>query len=221
MLERLDQLSAAASRMPATDYDDLNQHGAQQQFVDDLLAADTVQGDILDLGTGTAWIPVLLCQQVEACRIMAADLSVEMLEQARYTIEVHGVIDRVQLDHSDATNMAYQDEMFDFVVSHRLLHELGELSTALGEAVRVTNREGRLFFRDFERPDDEAALQRMVTQLTDAAAHQEWFRQALQAGWRVEEVQAAVEALGFDADTVRSDGTGCWTWSVRKSQRRG
>lgn len=207
--------------MPATDYDDLNQHDAQQQFVDDLLAADTVQGDILDLGTGTAWIPVLLCQQVEICRIMAADLSVDMLEQARYTIEVHGVIDRVQLDHSDATNMAYQDEMFDFVVSHRLLHELGELSPALGEAVRVTNREGRLFFRDFARPDDEAALQRMVTQLTDSPAHQDWFRQSLQAGWRVEEVQAAVEELGFDADTVRSDDTGCWTWSVRKSQRRG
>jgi ubiquinone/menaquinone biosynthesis C-methylase UbiE len=203
------------------DDEELNQLESQRRFVEDLLAEEPVAGDVLDLGTGTARIPVLLCQQVAACRIMAADRSVEMLDQARYTIEVHGVIERVQLDHCDARKMLYKDGMFDLVLSHRVLHEVTEPLEVLREAVRVTRATGRLFFRDFLRPADDASLERMVRHHADGlpAARQEWFRQSLRAAWRLDEIQAVVEQVGFEAATVRADpADGCWTWSARRPE---
>ena len=63
--------------------------------------------DVLDLGTGTALIPVELCRQDHECRVMAVDLAVSMLELARYNVEAAGLIERITLAQVDAKSVSY------------------------------------------------------------------------------------------------------------------
>ena len=56
---------------------------------------------VLDLGAGTAQIPILLCQATEDVQVMAADAAVSMLDLARLNVEIAGLRERIQLDHAD------------------------------------------------------------------------------------------------------------------------
>src|SRR5947207_183966 len=66
----------------ARDYDAMDHSAVNRLFVDDLLAAGVVPAtaddqpvaEILDLGTGTALIPIELCRRCADCRVMAVDL---------------------------------------------------------------------------------------------------------------------------------------------------
>ena len=62
----------------AVDYNSMDHSSVNRVFVDDLLAARPTPGDVLDLGTGTALIPIELCQREMTCRVMAADAAVSM-----------------------------------------------------------------------------------------------------------------------------------------------
>ncbi|MEO8494759.1 MAG: hypothetical protein ABI614_06795 [Planctomycetota bacterium] len=53
----------------ARDYNEMDHSEVNRIFLDDLLACGEIVGDILDLGTGTALIPIELGKRVEACRV--------------------------------------------------------------------------------------------------------------------------------------------------------
>ena len=71
----------------ALDYDQMDHAEVNRRFVSDFLNALAVAGisdeiEVLDLGTGTAQIPIELCRQNANLRVVAIDLSVEMLKIA-------------------------------------------------------------------------------------------------------------------------------------------
>jgi ubiquinone/menaquinone biosynthesis C-methylase UbiE len=129
----------------AREYDSMDHSAVNLAFVQDLLAGGDVVGEVIDLGTGTAQIPILLCQQVEECRVMAIDLSVAMLDLARLNIEVNSLITRIALAHIDSKELLYEDDQFDVVMSNSIVHHVPEPGTVIAEAVRVTKPGGRLF----------------------------------------------------------------------------
>jgi ubiquinone/menaquinone biosynthesis C-methylase UbiE len=191
-------------------------------FIDDLLAAGEIRGDILDLGTGTAQIPIVLCERldelgVEDYRVMAADLSTSMLDLARYNIEVRLVTHRVQLDHVDAKALHYEDGMFDIVISNSIVHHIPKPAEALREALRVVRPGGLLFFRDLLRPEEEADVARLVeTYAGDDNEHQrQMFEDSLRAALSLEEIRELVASLGFNAETVQATSDRHWTWLGR------
>ena len=91
-LQRILEPEVMDSEQDAREYGDMTNSGANTMFVDDLLEfARSVYededgdqefelGDVLDLGTGTALIPVELCKRHEGCRVMAVDLAATMLD---------------------------------------------------------------------------------------------------------------------------------------------
>jgi ubiquinone/menaquinone biosynthesis C-methylase UbiE len=173
---------------------------------------------ILDLGTGTAQIPILLCQATDGVQVMAADAAVSMLDLARLNVEIAGLRERIQLDHSDAKRMAYRGCMFDAVVSNSIIHHIPEPREVLRESVRVTKPGGLLFFRDLKRPADEEEVSRLV-ELYAAGCNehqQTLFRDSLRAALTLEEVRELVADLGFPAESVQVTSDRHWTWSARK-----
>jgi ubiquinone/menaquinone biosynthesis C-methylase UbiE len=174
---------------------------------------------LLDIGTGTAQIPILLCQQIDDVRVMAADAAVSMLDLARLNVEIAGLRDRIQLDQADAKQMAYRDCMFDAVISNSIIHHIPAPRDVLAEAIRVTKLGGLLFFRDLKRPDDEAEVERLVeTYAAGCNDHQrKLYRDSLHAALRVEEMRALIAGLGFAAETVQATSDRHWTWTVRRS----
>lgn len=203
----------------ATDYDAMDHTAVNRLFVDDLLAAEPGDGDILDLGTGTAQIPIELCRQTESCRVMAADAAVQMLELARLNVELAGLIGRISLAHLDAKEIPFPDRSFSAVMSNSIVHHIPDPLTVLREAVRVTAPNGLLFFRDLLRPAEEDAVQRFVDMYArDANDHQrQMFDASLRAALTLEEIRALVETLGFDPQTVQQSSDRHWTWTARTS----
>jgi ubiquinone/menaquinone biosynthesis C-methylase UbiE len=202
----------------AADYDAMDHSEVNRRFVDDLLAAAPAEGDVLDLGTGTALIPIELCRRTEAYRIMAADAAVHMLEIARYNLETSGFTRQIQLTHVDAKQLPFPDGSFMMVMSNSIVHHIPDPGDVLREAVRVSEPGGYLFFRDLLRPPDDDTVRQLVdTYAGDANPHQrQMFDASLRAALRLEEIRELIEQLGFDPSTVQATSDRHWTWQARK-----
>lgn len=202
----------------AVDYDSMDHSDVNRIFVSDLLELGAIGERILDLGTGTAQIPIELCERVDDCHVTAVDLAREMLEVARYNIEANGLIQRIELMHVDAKSLELDDELFDSVISNSIVHHVPEPISVLREAVRVARDGGWLFFRDLTRPEDEATLRHLVDTYTPGAnEHQKsMFADSLHAALTLDEIQQLVQELGFEADTVSMTTDRHWTWAARK-----
>ena len=217
MLKRVLEPEVMDDAQAAQTYDDMDHSEVNRAFVDDLLAAGNIAGDILDLGTGTAQIPVELCKRVEDCRVMASDASYHMLDLARYRLEIASLTDRIQLDMADAKQMPYADGMFDIVISNSIVHHIAEPAAVLQAAVRVTKPGGLLFFRDLMRPETEKQLDRLVeTYSGQESEHaQQLFRDSLHAALNLAEMRQIVTQLGFEPDSVQATSDRHWTWIAR------
>ena len=202
----------------ARDYNEMDHAEVNRIFVDDLLACGEITGDILDLGTGTALIPIALCERVEACRVMATELSVSMLDLAVYNAAVSSVGERIQLDQADAKKLRYEDDQFDVVMSNSIVHHIPEPAAVLREAVRVTKPGGLLFFRDLMRPVQPEDVSRLVeTYAAEANERQrKMFDDSLRAALDLDEIRKLAASLGFAKDTVQTTSDRHWTWIARK-----
>ena len=80
MLERILEPEVMDTVEEAQDYDQMDHTQVNRVFVDDLIDADCPDGLLLDLGTGTAQIPVELSKRFPGFRILAVDLAGHMLD---------------------------------------------------------------------------------------------------------------------------------------------
>ncbi len=218
MLKRVLENEVMDDAAAARAFDDMDHSAVNRVFVDDLLATGEIRGDILDLGTGTAQIAIELCQRVEDCRVMASDKSYQMLDLARYRLEIASLTDRIQLDMADAKQMPYASEMFDVVMSNSIVHHLAEPLGVLQGALRVTRPGGLVFFRDLLRPDDEQQLDMLVATYAgeESDQAQQLFRDSLHAALNLAEMRALITQLGDDPQTVQATSDRHWTWIVRR-----
>lgn len=217
-LSRVLEPEVMDSPQEAIDYDSMDHSEVNRRFVADWLEAGGGQGDVLDLGTGTALIPIEICRRTEDLRIMAVDAAPSMLDAANYNIEADGFGDRIQLDLSDAKQLPYEDGLFADVISNSIIHHIPEPAEALAEAVRVTADGGLLFFRDLMRPEDEQQLQGFVEQYAgqENERQQKMFADSLRAALTLEEIRQLVGRWGFDSQTVKASSDRHWTWTARK-----
>ncbi len=202
----------------ARDYNGMDHSEVNRRFVDDLLAAGTIAGEVLDLGTGTALIPLELCKRHDQCRVMAVDLAVHMLDVARYNVEVAGLIERIMLDRIDAKDLPYADDRFPVVMCNSIIHHIPEPFVTLVESVRVAAPGGLLFFRDLLRPADDATVNHLVkTYAGNENAHsRQMFDDSLRAALSLDEIRAMIEQLGYPATSVTATSDRHWTWIARK-----
>ena len=213
------------SDQDASEYNNMDHSEVNRLFVTDLLAfakkcsevnEDFRLGDVLDMGTGTALIPVQLCKQHDHCRVMAIDMAVSMLNLAVYNIEAAGLADRIQLAHVDAKQLSYEDEMFDVVMSNSIIHHIPEPLACIEQMVRVTRAGGILFVRDLMRPDNRETVQRLVQTYAgeESEYSQKLFDDSLHAALSLTEIRKLVAGFGFDPQTVNATSDRHWTWAA-------
>jgi SAM-dependent methyltransferase len=234
MLTRTLEPEVMDTAQEAIDYDAMDHSAVNRLFVTDFLFAaleaglpvegpetgeDRSSGFVkaLDLGTGTAQIPIELCRRANNIRLMAIDMAAEMLQIARRNIEFASFRERIKLDRVDGKQLPYADGRFDAIVSNSIVHHIPEPRAVLAEAIRVTRPGGLIFIRDLLRPDDEATIQHLVaTYASDCNDHQRaMFDASLHAALNLDEIRALVTDLGFPADSVRTTSDRHWTWTAR------
>ena len=205
-------------------YDEMDHQDVNRNFVQDLLKfAATARPcpellRVLDLGTGTARIPILLCEAVEGCRVMACDLAVTMLDLAKLNIASAGLSHRIQLYHGDAKDLDCQDADCDWVISNSLIHHLPSPQVALAQMIRVVRPGGGLFVRDLMRPSSQSEIEHLVQQYANGEPEnsQQLLRQSLAAALSLDEMRSLVQQLGFESTSVQPTSDRHWTWAAIK-----
>ena len=182
---------------------------------DDLEDADVI-GSLLDVGTGTALIPIELCKRNPEVRVMGIDLAASMLDLAIQNIDIAGLRNQIQLAQIDAKDSGFEDAMFDAVISNSIIHHIPDPVTTVSEAIRTTREGGVIFFRDLMRPNSAAEVDSLVE--SHAADESEYsrrlFGESLHASLTLEEIRGLVEEYGGSPDSVVATSDRHWTWAT-------
>ena len=218
MLDRVLEPEIMNDLQEAIEYNEMDHVGVNRNFVTDLLDAGPLGIDCLDLGTGTALIPIELCQRDDVVRVMASDASTEMLELARYRLEVNSLTGRIQLHFGDAKKLVFEDDFFDTVISNSLVHHLPTHDTFLAETLRVLRRNGLMFIRDLCRPESLEQLEDLVSiyAANESDGSKQMLKQSLHAALSLTEIRELAVKAGLSADCVSMTSDRHWTLKARK-----
>lgn len=205
----------------ACEYDSMDHSQVNEVFCNDFFAARNLNDGvrILDVGTGTAQIPIAMCKRNSGLKITAIDLAESMLTLGNKNIQTARLEDSITLVQVDSKKMPYPDESFDQVVSNSIIHHIPNPVECFKEMIRVTKKDGLLFIRDLLRPFSLVELQNIVNlHAGDATPKQkQLFTDSLHASLSLAEVREMVKRFGFEAFTVIQSSNRHWTFTARKS----
>src|SRR6266436_5237853 len=136
MLPRVLEPEVMDSIEEAHDYDLMDHSQVNRVFVTDFLNCWDGEGPVLDVGTGTAQIPIELCRHSSKAQVVAIDLAEHMLAVGRENVRKAGFSDRIRLERQDAKQLPYPAEFFGAVISNSIVHHIPEPSAVLAEIVR-------------------------------------------------------------------------------------
>jgi ArsR family transcriptional regulator len=145
----------------------------------ELLPGEAVD-DLLDIGTGTGRIIELFGPRVR--HALGIDLSHEMLTVARANLE-SAELRNCLVRHGDMYQLPLQDDSFDVVTIHQVLHFAESPDSVIAEAARVLRPEGTLIVVDFGKHE--------LDRLRDEHAHR-WL------GFHDEDVADWCRAAGLE-----------------------
>lgn len=181
--------------------------------------------DALEIGAGTGYFSLNLAQLGVIERPTATDISAGMLTTLEASAERIGV--EVRTVRTEAEELPFEDESFDLVFGHAVLHHIPDLDRAFAEFNRVLRPGGTLAFcgEPSRYGDTIAAVPKRV-----ALAAAPLWRLAVGAGarrpragdehergdhgleWEVDvhafapgELDAMLERAGFDAVRIRGE----------------
>jgi ubiquinone/menaquinone biosynthesis C-methylase UbiE len=101
-------------------------------------------GRSLEIGAGTGYFSLNLLQTGVVREATCADISPGMLETLEHNAHELGL--DVETAACDAAELPFEDESFDLVLGHAVLHHLPDLDRSFEEFARVLKPGGTLFF---------------------------------------------------------------------------
>jgi len=117
-------------------------------FRDEVLQSYPQPSRILDVGSGTGQLCLLLADAFESCHIVGIDLSKSCIEVARERAASAGLSNRVSFLCIDLTSDNWQPESFDLVLSTCSLHHWRRPALMLAAARRLLAPSGQLWIMD-------------------------------------------------------------------------
>jgi len=119
-----------------------------RQFCDEVLELLPQSARILDIGTGTGQLPVMLSTANRNLRITGIDLSRSCLELALKHANQAGVSDRVVFERVDIENDEWNIEHFDLIISTCSLHHWRHPANLLRSAKKLLKQNGKIWIMD-------------------------------------------------------------------------
>jgi len=183
------------------------------------LVASVERPEILDVGTGTARIPILMAKRRSGLSILGVDLAREMIRVAIDNVAAASVADAVRVQAMDAKQLRLPNGRYDLVMCNSTVHHLPDPVAGLREMARVTKPGGAILVRDLARP---ATMDDAWTIVKRAAAgesrrQQQLFFDSLCASLTPGEVEAALAQAGLATLTVSMVSDRHWSAEGRKA----
>jgi ubiquinone/menaquinone biosynthesis C-methylase UbiE len=117
-------------------------------------AAPAARSRVLDLGCGTGTLALMLKRSQPSVEVVGIDPDREILERAR--AKARDARLDIRFDEGFSTDLPYEEEAFDAVLSTLVLHHLTgpDKRQSLREIARVLRPGGELHVADWGRPSD-------------------------------------------------------------------
>lgn len=222
MIPRVLEPEAMETPEEVRQYDAMDHSDVNARFVQDFLAVHGPcrGGEVLDVGTGTARIPIVLALEDSRARVLALDLSEAMLKQAGVNLAAAGLAHRVRCHHGDAKSLLalFGEGSFEAVVSNTIIHHIPHPEPVLGEMASLVAHRGTLMVRDLARPDSHAEIVRLADTYAgkETPTARALFEASLGAALELDEIRSIVKSLGHDPNEVSMTSDRHWTWSWRR-----
>ena len=207
MLPRVLEPEVMDSAEEARDYDSMDHSAVNRAFAAEFLALWDTETPLLDLGTGTAQIPIELCRQCssepppwgplrwDSMHLVAIDAADHMLALARVNVEKAGLTDRIEVAKADAKKLPYPTAHFGAVISNSIIHHIPEPFACFAEMHRVCSPGAN---------DHQRAM----------------FAASLHAALTLDEVREMVGRLGYAWDRVQQTTDRHWTFIAHGAHHR-
>ncbi len=199
--------------LEATAYDAMDFESVNTAFATDAIDLDPHAIKILDVGTGTARIPILMCQQRPQYLITGIDLAQSMLIIGQRNVEEAGLNQRIRLERVDSKRMPYPDLEFDMIVSNSLVHHVPDPLSLFQEFKRLVRPGGAILIRDLIRPENDTIVNDLVAKIgKEYDTHQQQlFRDSLNAALTLTEVQELIDRVGLTEVKLSQSSDLHWT----------
>lgn len=167
----------------------------------------------LDIGTGTAKIPILFLRRSPDNRVLAVDMAEQMLRVAERNVAAAGFAGSCSLAKMDAKALDAADDSFDLVMSNSIAHHLPEPLALFREIARVAGSRGAVLVRDLLRPESQEAAWAIVNRIAagDSDRQRQLFFDSLCAALTLDEVRAMVQEAGLLGATVTQSSDRHWS----------
>jgi 2-polyprenyl-3-methyl-5-hydroxy-6-metoxy-1,4-benzoquinol methylase len=224
MIQRVLEPEVMDTAEEAAEYDAMAHGEVNRRFCEDLLAVEGDPRRVVDVGTGTARIPLELCRLHPTCTVVATDLADHMLAVADVNVRAAGLGPRIALVRADAKGGGATDLLahgaFDVVMSNSIVHHIPSPRVLFEELFALAAPGALVFVRDLERPETDDRLASLVATYAanDTPKQRGLFADSLRAALTVDEVRALVAPLGVAAEAVRRTSDRHWTLCVRTAR---
>jgi SAM-dependent methyltransferase len=201
MLTRTLEPEVMDTEEDAEEYGAMDFTGPNTRFAEAALELirDVPEPVVLDIGTGTADIPLLMLERHPRLRIVAVDMADSMLRYAKRLADARGLADRLELRKLDAKALDLADGHFDLVMSNSLVHHIPEPGSVFREISRVVRRGGAILVRDLFRPESREIATEIVDRVAGGASEKQrgLFLDSLCAALTLDEVRDLTTRAGL------------------------
>jgi len=213
MIERILEPEVMNDDLEAQEYDQMDFTEVNTDFA--LLASKLgkEQSKVLDVGTGTARIPLILADFCPQWHITAIDLASSMLKIAEKNIQEKNKLSQISLQLVDGKKMPYPDNSFDLIISNSLIHHIPQPLELLKEINRVVKTNGAILIRDLFRPESEDDIEKIVQEanLDYSPRQKQLFRDSLRAALTVDEIKDLAHEMEWHSAKVYQSSPRHWT----------
>ncbi len=224
MIPRVLEPEAMETVEEVRDYDAMDHSEVNARFVNDFLAAHGPcrGGEVLDVGTGTARIPIALAGADNQARVLALDLSENMLAQAEINIAAAGLTSRIRTFKGDAKALldSFGRGIFEGVISNTIIHHIPDPLPALEAMAGLLASGGTLMVRDLARPASAGEIRWLADTYAagESPEARALFTASLHAALTLEEIRSLITSMGLSPDNVTMTSDRHWTWIWRSAR---
>lgn len=170
--------------------------------VADEIVSSSATGTMLDLGTGPGYLPIEIVKRNPEINIVGIDLSKKLIHMAQANAAKAGLSGQLQFEVGNATNLRFDDDVFDMVISTGMLHSLRNPVKVLKEIYRVLKKGGQAWVFDPAKVASDVDLAKWKASLSFGDKFYLRLFKLLGlhkpiATYRRDEVLPMIEALGF------------------------
>ncbi len=214
-MQRILEPELMDTRRDAEEYDAMDFWDADKSCAHDAVALLRRRKDatVLDIGTGSAKIPLLMLEEKSDLAILAVDMAKEMLKVAARRVADANVSDKCKLACMDAKALRVPDAKYDLVLCNSTAHHIPDPLALFREIARVVKPDGAILVRDLVRPetmDDAWAIVKRVA-AGEHIRQQQLFFDSLCAALTLDDVRTLVAKAGLKKMKVALCSDRHWT----------